>query len=189
MTWEQKAIARIQFFADLEDGDDAGRGIAGDAIQCYRDETTSPPLLVDLATRLACSQRSLQRHMQATTGMPIRTFLAQLRSIRALIILALCPHVSCSHVAHLTGYTDDRTVRRAIIFQFGVRSQEVRECPVDLLEAILDHREWVESWWGECDPGDMPLPTSEKWPDLMLPRLKKSTLRRIAVSETHISLA
>ncbi len=39
-------------------------------------------------------------------------------------------------------------------------------CPLRLLDVILDHKRWIESWWGHSPSQTVPSQYATLWPEL-----------------------
>ncbi len=147
MHWEHKAARRIRFFSNIGIGEGLACPIARQAVRAYSSETVAPPTIEQLGARLGCGQRTLRRRFKAAVGLSLRSYLVQLRTTRALVLLALCPDLSVTEIAHRMGYADDRAARRAISTQLGVATRVIRGCPGAVLEVITAHRAWIDTWW------------------------------------------
>lgn len=81
---------------------------------------------VDLANSLSTSGRTLHRRLHAVTGESPKAFITRIRIETARALLEK-PGASVKAAAHLSGYGDDASFRRAFTRQMGLTPTEFRQ--------------------------------------------------------------
>ncbi|MEO0773363.1 MAG: helix-turn-helix domain-containing protein, partial [Pseudomonadota bacterium] len=100
-----------------------------EALSLMRDHVERPLLLVDLAKRLSCQPRTLDRHFRNRLGAPPGTVYRHLRLSAARKLLE-DTQLSVSEISVRCGYDSPAALTRAIRRNYGATPRAIRQARI-----------------------------------------------------------